>query len=414
MIEVSLEQAQKFILEKQGLLTNSPSKSILEVAKRIHNIQIDTISVVARSHDLTVFNRLKQYKEKEIWELQKQKRLFEAYSHALCMMPIEDYPFYNWKTSYYHENEKPTWWSSWINDNKDVIDFVYNSIKKQGALSSKDFKVPQERKSKGWWNWKKEKRALEHLFYCGKLMIAYRSGFQKFYDLAERVLPSDIEQEPMNLDEIPDYLLRKIFSAYGIGNFVEMKSYISSKASKLLWNNKQERITSFLEDKANEGILERVQINSIKETHYVLNDDIDNLTKCNEIVVDSMKLLNPFDNVIRDRPVFLKYWNFDYKLEAYTPPVQRKYGYYLMPILDGHLFIGRLEPKAHRKESILEIKSIYYEDWFKPTKESNKRLALSLSKFADFHKCCKIRLEKSIPTEIRKSLSSTIDSTYLA
>ena len=203
MIEITLSDAQQYILKRQGILTPHPAQSVLEVANRIHNIQIDTISVVARAHDLTVFTRFPEYEEKAIWELLQRKQLFESISHALCLLPMSAYPFYNWLMKLYRQSPKSRYWSKWIQSNQHVIDQVYNAIKQQGALSSKDFKVPSERKSKGWWAWKSEKRALEYLFHTGQLLIQYRKGFQKFYDLPERVLPPSIDHEPMQSDEIP-------------------------------------------------------------------------------------------------------------------------------------------------------------------------------------------------------------------
>lgn len=412
MIEVSLEDAQQFILEKQGLLTEQSVKSVLDVAKQIHNIQIDTISVVARSHDLTVFNRLENYKEKDIWNYQKRKELFEHYSHALCLIPIEEYPFYKWKMEDYYNRKKHSYWEKWLTVNEKVVDYVYKRIKKEGALSSKDFKVPEERKSKGWFDWKEEKRALEHLFYCGRLLISHRIGFQKYYDLPERVLPASISHEPMEFDDIPDYLIKIIFSSIGMGNFEEFRNYISSRVVKLLWDNKPNPITNFLEEKVVEGTLEEVKVEGSTQKQFILASESNNLTKIKSNESSYVKLINPFDNIVRDRKLLLKIWNFDYKLEAYTPPPQRIFGYYLMPILDGHKFIGRLEPKAHRKEGILEIRSIYFEEWFKPTAGFFERLAKGLSKFADFHSCNKIILNDKIYNKIKTSLLSSIGSKY--
>jgi uncharacterized protein YcaQ len=397
LIEITLPDAQQFILKKQGILTTSPAQSVLEVANRIHNIQIDTISVVARSHDLTVFTRFPKYQEKEIWELQQRKQLFEAVSHALCLLPINAYPFYHWLMLIYRQSPKSPYWAQWIQDNHTVIDQVYNAIKQQGALSSKDFKVPSERKSKGWWAWKSEKRALEYLFRTGKLLIQYRKGFQKFYDLPERVLPPGIDHEPMPIDDIPDYLCDQTFASFGIGNHQEMRCYLNSRATRHLWNNKPERITSFLDEQVKEDKLAHVKIDAIKDPQYIRTQDIDLLIN-NDPSTKQMHLINPFDNIIRERVLLTKYWQFHYTLEAYTPPAKRKYGYYLMPILDGHQFIGRLEPKVHRKEQILEIKSIFFEAQYTPTRQALERLQRSLYTFAEFHQCEQIRIGKVSPS----------------
>ena len=406
MIEITLPDAQQFILKKQGILTTSPAQSVLEVANRIHNIQIDTISVVARAHDLTVFTRFPKYQEKEIWELQQRKQLFETVSHALCLLPINAYPFYHWLMLIYRQSQKSPYWAQWIQDNHTVIDQVYNAIKQQGALSSKDFKVPSERKSKGWWAWKSEKRALEYLFRTGKLLIQYRKGFQKFYDLPERVLPPGIDHEPMPIDDIPDYLCDQTFASFGIGNHQEMRCYLNSRATRHLWNNKPERITSFLDGQVKEDKLARVKIDAIKDPQYIRTQDIDLLMNNDSISTKQVHFINPFDNIIRERVLLTKYWQFHYTLEAYTPPAKRKYGYYLMPILDGHQFIGRLEPKVHRKEHILEIKSIFFEAEYTPTHQALERLQRSLFTFAEFHQCDQIRIGKVSPSTYQTQIDT--------
>jgi uncharacterized protein YcaQ len=408
MIDVSLETAQRFILDKQGLLTSKKCKSVMDVANRIHNIQIDTISVVARSHDLTIFSRYEDYKEKEIWDYLQKKELFEYYSHALCLMPINEYPFYRWRMNVYNSSDKNSYWDKWLSVNQKTVDHVLKRIKKEGALSSKDFKVPEERKSKGWFDWKEEKRALEHLFYCGKLLISHRIGFQKYYDLPERVIPTNIIIEPLDVNEIPDYLVNVIFSSVGIGDLEEFRNYITSRAVRKIWNNKPKLITEFLEDKVTDGTLEELKVEGINRKQFMLVSDSDQLNKIQTIDQSHCKLINPFDNIARDRKLLQKMWNFDYKLEAYTPPPKRIFGYYLMPILDSHQFIGRLEPKAHRKDGILEIKSIYFENWFKPTNDFFDRLALGLKKFAAFHNCSDISLNDNLNKISKQKLSAVL------
>lgn len=406
MIEITLAEAQKFILEKQGLITKTPVQSTLEAANRIHNIQIDTISVVARAHDLTVFSRFPNYQEKDVWNLLEQKKLFESISHSLCLLPIEEFSYYYWQMMEYRNGLNNSYWSNWIRDNQLVINKVYDTIKEHGARSSKDFKVPPERKSKGWWEWKSEKRALEYLFRIGKLLIHYRKGFQKYYDLPERVLPNTVDIEPMPAKEVPDYICKKTFASYGIGNHQEIRGYINNRVTQQLWKNQQKPITNYLDEKVKDNFLTKVKIKTIKEPHYVRTQDV-NLLQNNDVpTLDHMQFINPFDNVIRERLLLAKYWQFNYTLEAYTPSKNRKYGYYLMPILDNHQFIGRLEPKAHRKKNILEIKSIYFEDKFTLTKQSLKRFQQGMIKFADFHDCDLIQIGHVSPKKYTAQLKS--------
>ena len=145
--DVSLDKVRHFILERQGLRNNKSENNILNIIKRIHNVQIDTISVVARSQDLILYNRLKNYKEKTIWDLQKNKKIFEYFSHALCLMPIEDYPLYAW-TIYYRQNNPGNLNNNWLKENSSIVDRVYEYIKKMELLVVKILKMLQKLEEK--------------------------------------------------------------------------------------------------------------------------------------------------------------------------------------------------------------------------------------------------------------------------
>ncbi|MHA1532816.1 MAG: winged helix-turn-helix domain-containing protein, partial [Candidatus Heimdallarchaeota archaeon] len=379
--------------------------------RRIHNLQIDTISVVARAQDLTLFNRKSNYQEGEVWKLLEEKKLFEFWSHGICLMPFEEYPFYAWKMEYKKENPS-TWWRKWLPENKDVINEVYNYVKKNGPTRSADFKRTETKKSEGWWDWKKEKLALELLYDQGKLLIAYRKNFQKYYDLSERVLPSGINTDPLATEELADYLVQTVCSSLGIASYEELRHYIGMAVYRQLWKNNRKSVMSFLQNEVEEDKLVEIKIDNLETKHFILIENENELRKlnCSFDQNTPMKFLTPFDNAIRDRDLPLRLWDFDYKIECYTPAKQRIYGYFTLPILDGHSLIGRTDLKAHRKDGILEIKSIHFEDWFKHTEESNIRLANGLRNFAKFHKCHDIRVEEPIPKDIRNSLSEVMNS----
>jgi hypothetical protein len=181
---------------------------------------------------------------------------------------------------------------------------------------------------------------------------------------------------------------------------------LNSRAARHLWNNKQERITRFLDEQVQADKLAHVKIDAIKEPQYIRTQDIDLLLDDDSFPTKRVHLINPFDNIIRERALLAKYWQFQYTLEAYTPPAKRKYGYYLMPILDGHQFIGRLEPKVHRKEQILEIKSIFFDAEYTLTQQSLERLHNGIHAFAEFHKCNQIHIGTVSPARFHTRIAS--------
>ncbi|MFW9809814.1 MAG: winged helix-turn-helix domain-containing protein [Candidatus Thorarchaeota archaeon] len=386
MLEVTLDMAKSYILDTQGLRTRNPCKSVMDVAHRIHNIQIDTISVVSRSHNLIAFNRFSDYREGDVWNLQREGKLFEYWSHAACLMPIETYPFYVWRRSFYPEEL----WASfrkWGAENKDIIEDVYNKVKKEGATNSASV-GERTTKSDGWWDWKIEKRALEYLYTTGRLMVAYRSGFQKHYDLAERVVPAGIDTEPLSNEEAADFLVETTLNSLGLGSHMDFRTYLGRLPARKLWNGKKVEVEAHLDEKMKEGVLQEVAIESIRERFYILQENVDRLMKMASGYDDTpVKILSPFDNVIRERHYPEQLWNFEYKIECYVPAAKRVYGYFVLPILEGTDLAGRLDAKVHRNERVLEIKSLFLESKSLQSPDGLERLKDGVIDFARFHSC---------------------------
>ncbi|RDE14527.1 MAG: hypothetical protein C4K47_04110 [Candidatus Thorarchaeota archaeon] len=404
MLELTVEEARKFILHAQGLRTRRPSKSVVDTVRRIQNVQIDTISVVARSHDLIIRNRLSGYKTDEVWKWERKGDLFEYWDHMMCLLPIEAYPYCTWARTRYTDK---TWGSmaSWAVKKREILDSVYDRIKKDGAMSSSDFGGRSERSS-GWWDWKNEKTALEYLYYTGRLMIAYREGFQKYYDLTERVLPPRVSQEPMPEDEVPRFVASTTLSSLGLASAEDLRLYRGRFPARILWKGKKTEIEKFLVTLLDEGFVEEVSIEGIEQRYFMLNSKLKEINKVTKEPEEEapIKLLSPFDNVVRERHLPRTLWGFDYKMEAFVPQEKRTLGYYVLPILDGLRFVGGVDAKAHRKESTLELKSLYLEKSEESTAGLAGRLANGLREFADFHNCDSIKVGQVRPRAMKRTL----------
>lgn len=404
---ISINQARKIILANQFLRIKNQAKSILDILKKIHNVQIDTISVVARSHDLILFNRLFNYKEKEIWKLEKEGKIFEYFSHSLCFLPIDEYPFYKWIVNYMSKNPGE-WTENWIKSNRRIVDYVYDHVKKSGPTCSSDFKNTTKVKREGWWELKAENLALKYLFHKGKLLISHRKGFQRYYDLPERIIPPNISSELMEKEEVPIHILNIIFNALGVVSTNEIQNYLGNIFPKLIWDNNKDGINNFLDEKQKEGLIEQIKIESLENKYYIMENKYDNLMKTLKEEVDRfpVKFLSPFDNTIRDRYYPKNIWNFDYTFEAYMSKEKRKYGFYLLPILDNYELIGNIDAKVYRKEKILELISIYLENDLDNNLLS--RLVEGLYNFAKFNNCNKVNLSNTYPQNLREKLITEI------
>ncbi len=399
MIEASLEDARKLVLDAQGLRTANPCKSVVEVARRIHSIQIDTISVVSRSHNLITFNRFSEYKDGSIWDYEKKGELFEYWSHAMCMMPIETYPFYVWRRQFYPSSRD----KKWAIGHKDTIDQVYRHVKKNGVTNSASIGNSNP-ESTGWWDWKVEKRALEHLYTIGKLMVAYRKGFQKYYDLTERVLPGHIDSEPMSDEDAADFVVDTSLGSLGIGCYDDIRTYHNKLPSQKIWKGRKDQIESYLEQRVKEGHLEEVIIEGLEDRYFVLAKNVDSLNASSMMDLNDspVKLLTPFDNILRERAFPKRIWDFDYTIECYVPVPDRIYGYFVLPILDKNELAGRLDAKVHRKEGLLEIKALYLESKELQSSDGLERLKRGLEEFAQFHNCDSIKITKVTPRKMTK------------
>jgi len=410
MIEVSSEQAQSFILDAQGLRTKKPCTSILEVAKRVHSIQIDTISVVSRSHNLITFNRFQDYKDGTIWESQKKGEIFEYWSHSMCLMPMDTYPMSAWRKQHYQEEM----WDSfrkWGINNRDIIDQVLKKVKVDGVVNSASLGEKKSTPSSGWWDWKVEKRALEYLFYLGELMIAFRSGFQKYYDIPERVIPSSVDTEPLSDEDAAQFIIESTLRALGLGTQQDIRTYHGGMPSKKLWGNRREQVESYIDSLVKERLVEEVKIDGFKDRYFVLADDIGKLQSSTSKIDEKtpVKILSPFDNIMRERHLPKRVWKFDYTIECYSPPAKRVYGYFVLPILDLNKIAGRMDAKAHRKEGRLEIKSLYIEADALKTDEGLERLRSGISDFATFHNCNAITVGKVTPRAMTKTVRSLLN-----
>jgi uncharacterized protein YcaQ len=405
---IPVEKVQKFILEKQGLRTERSVNSTLDLIKKIHNVQIDTISVVARSQDLTVYNRFPEYKEKDIWKLEQDKKLFEFYSHRLCLMPIEEFPFYLWIFDHFRKN-LGTWTKNWASKNTKIIDHVYTFIKKHGETASSDFKSKNKAERGGWGEIKSENLALKYLFHTGKLLISFRKGFQRYYDLTERILPANISSEPMEKNELSIHMLNSILKGLGVVSLNEILNYLGKDFPKIIWDGKKQSMIDFLEDSVKDGLLMRINIQSLKDPFYTLESEYDELIS--QIIEPNpefpVKLLTPFDNIIRDRYYPKTIWNFDYKFEAYVPKAKRQFGFFCLPILDNYDLVGFIDVKAHRKDKRLELISGYLNKEI--DHNFTNRLERGIHDFAQFHGCIDVSIGKFHPNEIKVNLSKELN-----
>jgi uncharacterized protein len=368
---MNLQDARNLILESQ-LLGDNSSKESLEVIQHLGYIQIDTIAVVERAHHQVIWTRTPSYKPRELDLLQRNKKIFEYWFHAASYLPMDDYRYSLPRMNKYREGK-----SHWFKQDKKVIDLVLKRIEKEGPLMSKDFE--HTKKSSGWFDWKPTKIALEQLFMSGILMVPHRQGFQKVYDLAERVLPKNLDVSLPTEEELLSFHCISQLKYMGLATEAELcyqKKIIDRKKMKF-----------FLEKLVLENVLEKVEIKNLKQIYYKLKQ----LEVKNSSEKEVVHILSPFDPLVIQRKRLKEIFNMDYMIECYTPEEKRRFGYFCHPLLYKGEFIGRVDLKAHRADKLLEVKGLFTENKKQSLSKTKALLALSLMSFAHFNGCEEIR-----------------------
>lgn len=371
-----LESPQK----KSGRKTNVTLRSaqgLLDIIEQLGYVQIDTISVVERSHKHILWTRFPAYKEELLNTLiDKDKKVFEYWAHAAAFLPMRDYRFTLYrKRKFTHYNKS---WGAWSKKNKKVIQYVIDRIKDEGPLQSRDFEHPKKRGT--WWDWKPTKHALEYLFHTGVLMVNARKNFQKVYDLAERILPADIISSELTDEEHSKHLIMSAIRANGIvtKNEITYQKFFSGAAYE-----------KTLKHLANEKQIVKIKVENIKEEYYSTLEELDRLNNENR-VQDLIHILSPFDNLVIQRKRLKNLFNFDYVIECYVPAHKRKFGYFCLPVLYGNKFIGRIDAKADRLKKTLIINNFFPENGIKKNFKSNPEFKSKLKELAEFSGCAKI------------------------
>lgn len=368
-IIISQKEARRLALSCQGL--HQGYANSLQAIQQIRYVQIDTISVTERAHNHVLFTRNPAYRPDELIQLMDDKSIFEYWSHAAAYLPMEDYRFSLYRKEQYKNGGK-----HWFPSDKKVDKYVVDRIRAEGPLQSKDFENPKS-KNHDWYTWKPAKISLGNLFIDGTLMIANRKGFQKIFDLTERVLPNSVNTTKPTEKEYCIYLIDAAIKAHGLVSLDEI-AYLRKGVKPAL----KKTLSDLLEN--NEII--QVNIHGNANSYYT-TQSILNLLNHSTKKADKIHILNPFDNLLIQRKRVKELFDFDYIIECYVPEKKRVFGYYTLAVLFGDKFVARFDAKADRKTGVFTIKGIWYEKGTKQTKRFNNAFNKKLNEFALFCGC---------------------------
>jgi uncharacterized protein YcaQ len=404
-ITTTLENGRRLAVAKQHLAKKRASKPdpdyILKVTRDLGCLQLDPISTVAPSHLIVLWSRLGNFDTTDLDNLLwHDKKLFEYWAHQASIVMMEDYPLY-YSLMRRHPDMLASQGSVWrqridkfLNANAKLRVHILNELRKKGPLLSREFEDKTRVKgSLGWGSWGDVSRMMFHLFLMGEVMVVGREGKQKLYGLSEDFLPSWVSKKKLSAEEVEYLAVQRSLRALGIANSSEISwHFLRKRYPNLKATMKQlvadERIIPI---DITDGPLEKAQ-------RYIHSDDVERLEELqSEEWQPRVSLLSPFDNLFCDRARTKLLFNFDYTIEIYTPASKRKFGYYVLPILYGDKFIGRLDPFMDRKNGKLIIKAVYAERHAPKDKDTSKEIRDSVEQLSEFLGAKEVVYSRKVP-----------------
>lgn len=367
---------RRIALDHQGLLkTNAFGRGKLATLKAIEHlgyIQIDTISVVERAHHHVLWSRVNNYQPRFLDQLVRERKVFEYWFHAAAWLPMRDYRFALPRMNRIDGDRG--WFKAF---DKKLTRDILQRITNEGPLRARDFEDTRQGK-KEWWDWKPAKQALEQLFMQGELMVSGREGFQKVYDLPERVLPDWVNSSQPTMAGFASHLIDTTLRAHG---FATQKSITYLRKGQAL----RDAVNQELQDRVSEGLLITVKLSDTSLVY--INPEL--LETRAPRAQSQVSILSPFDNAVIQRQRGRDIFGYDYQIECYVPAPKRQYGYFCLPILYRDSLVGRIDCKVHRKQKLFEIKSVHLE---KPVDEAfADAFDQALVAFSAFNGCEEIK-----------------------
>jgi uncharacterized protein YcaQ len=388
-------QARRIFMARQGLCPpprNRRGKDGLHaLIHQLGFVQMDSIRTVERAHHMILFARDQTYRPEDLRQLlEKDRRLFEHWTHDAALIPTDFYAHWRHRFALAGDRLRQRWRKTRPREPtggasigfEDLIERVKRHVSENGPTRSRDLKTNnggRKAGKNGWWAWHPAKTALEFLWRTGELSICHRDGFQKVYDLSARVIPeaarTAAKQTPA---EFADWACATALDRLGFATASELAAYWASidAAGARAWcaANLGRNLIEVLVESA-DGSPAKICL-----ARPALLDEIGDLAR----PPGRLRVLSPFDPLIRDRKRLRRLFNFNYRIEIFVPEAERTYGYYVFPLLEGERLIGRIDMKARRGDNALHVAGLWLEPKIKFSQGREKKLAAELNRVAKF------------------------------
>jgi uncharacterized protein YcaQ len=399
-LSVSADQARRFLVTRHLLapprsLPPRP-ESVLDVVERLGLLQFDPLEVPgARNHDLVLHARIGGYRREwcEAWLYGPDRRLIEIYNKSLNLLPIAELPHY--RVSW--DRNAPAMDEGILAQQAPVAQAILRRLKTEGPLSTAAFS--EHGHAVDWW-WaptRASRAVMEALFVAGRIGISRREGNRRYYDLIERLVPRQLLRLRETEEDGMTHRLLSRFRATGLtmpagGTQTEVMYSAGSTQDRV-------RRTERLVD---EGQLLPVEVEGLPKTRYVIAAEEPLLEAAADPVAltdPGVSFIAPLDPLLWDRRLVRELWGFDYLWEVYVPERKRRWGYYVLPILFGDRFVGRIEPRLDRKTRTLAVIGIWFEPGFEPIEDPQFLAAFgdAIEAYRDFVGATKVAWPRTRP-----------------
>lgn len=394
MIQLTNRQARQFLLLKHGLLGKykfAGKQGVLDFVRQAGCIQFDPIDVCGKNAELVLQSRIKGFTKKMLDELlYKDRSLVDYPDKNLSIIPVEDWPYFERyrQAARQHAERYP--------EMEALIEQARTHIRKHGTISSSDLNLEGNFAWQSVIHWSggnnSSRSVLEQMYSTGELIIHHKKGTRKYYDVAEKYIQPNLLNAPEPLsDELEHHKWRVLRRIGAVGLLWNR----ASDAWLNIWGLKAGQRNEVFRQLLHETRIIAVAVKEMKDTLYCRAEDLPLL----EVVLQNptpkprCELIAPLDNLMWDRKLIRELFGFDYTWEIYTPAMKRKYGYYVLPLLYGESFIGRIEVIAERKTGALIVNNIWYENGVKPTKPLRTALNDTIQKLASLNGCATVSAE---------------------
>jgi uncharacterized protein len=414
MITISQQTARRFVLGKQGLWPGRRwrgKRGTEQAIRACEAVQLDPLNIFARSQDIVLHSRVLDYKPDYLYEVAYQDRQFFDYGGWLAMYPMSELPYFRVHMDRRKHHKRV---EDFVLSNPDLFEQVRAAVRTRGPIGNRNLKGNVIS-----WNYRGRKDtsiALFDMWLCGELMIHHREGFERVYDFRENIAPKEFDYLAAE-KEAEKFFARKAVSFQGLLREAGMKT---SLEYDMLCKYERAQISRMIEAWIESGILSRIQVEGRRETFLTLAEDLSVLESLEKgkvpkgwnpketSTLDEVTFLSPLD-IVSARGRAKKLFDFEYKWEVYTPAPQRRWGYYVLPILYGDDLVARLDPKLDRKTMTLEIKGFWQEhDAPRNDADFANALAKGLLRFAKFVNAKRVTLDPLQPAKLRKQMETTL------